>query len=508
MLTELTVSQLAIRRCTDPRSLFCLIGVATRIATRLGLHRDTAQFGVSPFDTEMRRRLWWQIVVYDKRMAEVTGSAITALSASGGDCRLPLNVNDTDLDTRAKTPPAPYHGPTEMVFALTRIEMSVAASPIAAVRPNTSAPPTGDKPRVQFSPTPSSPDLVTHAANSNLPQDLEGYCNYIESVYLKQCDPKIPLHFFTLMMTRQALCKLRVIDFMRRGISSDTLEQADRDALAETAIRAIEYDNELLLSDSIAGFSWYMHMHFPFPAYVLLLSELRSRNTGDLCARAWDVMLRNHECRGLMPLLRSPMHITFGAMFVKAWDAREAAEAELGNHLETPRLVTVLRQQMARANPKRVAAAAAGGGPAGGGDHLLGGYGQQPGADPAPTSGAGAGAGAPHAAVGMASSSAGYAGAKAVATEVPPMGDEAMGGGGGQGAGMSLHDSNMMFGGFGGGPDAFLGGGGSPMVDADFGQMDWSHYMLQFNFPGGGYGGVGGGWPVPPAAHPPGGPGT
>lgn len=489
MLAELTMQQLAVRQHTDPRSLFCLLGIAARIATRIGLHRDAAQFGVSPFDTEMRRRLWWQIVVFDKRIAEITGSTTTALSASGGDCRFPLNINDTDLDTHAKTPPASYHGPTEMLFSLTRIEMTVAAVP-NSVRPQSTAP-MGEKPRVHYSPSPSSPDLVTHMANSNLPQDLSGYCNYIEAVYLKQCDPKIPLHFFTLLMTRQALCKLRVIDFMRRGVSTETLEQPDRDALFADAMRAVEYDNQLLSTDSVAGFSWYMHMHVPFPAYMFLLTELRSRNTGDMCARAWDVMLENHERRGMMRTLRNPMHVTFGTMFIKAWDAREAAEAALGNQLQTPKLVTMLKQHMARINPKR------GAGPKEGGQegfpsHAGGpqGYGQQPGAGSAPMSGAG-----PQV-VGMSA----YAGGKAV-SEGSPMGSEIMGG---QAAGMALDDNGMIFGGYGG-ADAFLAGGVSPVPDADFGQMDWSHY-IPFNFGGGGYGGVGGGWPVHPWIHPPGGP--
>jgi hypothetical protein len=44
-----------------------LTGLAIRIAHSLGLHRDGTNFDVSPFDTEMRRRCWWQICVLDVR---------------------------------------------------------------------------------------------------------------------------------------------------------------------------------------------------------------------------------------------------------------------------------------------------------------------------------------------------------------------------------------------------------------------------------------------------------
>jgi hypothetical protein len=460
----------------------------------------------------MRRRLWWQIVVFDKRLAEITGSSITALSSCGGDCRLPLNINDTDLNTHAKSAPPSYQAPTEMLFALTRIEMTVAAAP-TGVRPPTTAP-MGEKPRVHYSPSPSSPDLVTHVANVNLPRDLDGYCNYIETVYLKQCDPKIPLHLFTLLMTRQALCKLRVIDFMCRGISTDTLEQQQRDALFTDVMHTIEYDNELLSNDMISGFSWYMLMHFPFPAYMFLLSELRARKTGEMCDRAWDVMLENHERRGLSRNLRSPMHITFGNMFLKAWDAREAAEAALGNQLQSPKLVNMLRQHMSKINPRKGQGSSGGGGGGGGpgpreggsGSASMGaggaqqGYGQQP--VPGSVSGSASSASP---GVGM---DGGYAGGKAMPEA--SMAPDAMGGG----AGMSMNDSGLMFGGGFDSANPFLGGGGGgggPMADADFGQMDWSHYMLPFqftNYNSGGYGGVGGGWNVPPPGHQPHGPGT
>jgi hypothetical protein len=48
-----------VRRHDDTRFVWSLTGLALRIAQSLGLHRDGTKFGLSPFDTEMRRRLWW-----------------------------------------------------------------------------------------------------------------------------------------------------------------------------------------------------------------------------------------------------------------------------------------------------------------------------------------------------------------------------------------------------------------------------------------------------------------
>ena len=49
------------RRQSDNRSVWTLTGLLLRMGHSLGVHRDGVQFGLSPFDTEMRRRLWWQI---------------------------------------------------------------------------------------------------------------------------------------------------------------------------------------------------------------------------------------------------------------------------------------------------------------------------------------------------------------------------------------------------------------------------------------------------------------
>jgi hypothetical protein len=341
--------QLSARPFVDPRSLYTLLGLAFRIATRLNLHRDGIDSNMPPFEVEQRRRLWWQIVVFDKRIAEITGSAMTILSSGATTTRLPLNINDSDLNIQAKVPPASYAGPTEMTFALTRIELTVAACP-DSVRQSVSTPGGGpiQKPMVHYdNHSPSSTDVISHVTNQHLPNDLAAFCAYMENVYLKQCDTKVPLQYFTILMTRQNLCKLRIIDFLCRSANSDNISQAERDSYFLEALRMIEYDNLLQSAESIKGFRWYTYAHFPLPGYLCLVSELRHRTTGELCERAWDVMIENHERRGLLRRLnRNPLHIAFGRYLVKAWDAREAAELQNGRILETPQVVQLLRNAL------------------------------------------------------------------------------------------------------------------------------------------------------------------
>ncbi|KAJ5088778.1 hypothetical protein N7456_012394 [Penicillium angulare] len=332
---------LSIGSYVDPRSLFCLIGIAVRVATRLGLHRDGAQFGLSPFETEQRRRIWWQLAILDKRMAEMTGSAITALSSSKTDCRLPLNVNDTDLHKQSKEPPMPSAGPTEMLFCLTRVELLIAAAP-SSMRPD----PSISRDRYNNGgPAAASSNYASHKKSSQPSfHGLDDYCSYIESTYLKHCDPKIPIQHFTLMTGRVSLYKLRVVDFMCRGISTSEMSDKDRDELSLVAIQMIECDDVIYKTESLRGYRWYTHYQAPMPAFVFLMNELRQRTTGPLCERAWRAICSNHQNRGLDRNLRSPMHTVFGQAMLKAWDAREKAELQKGKILETPDLITLLRR--------------------------------------------------------------------------------------------------------------------------------------------------------------------
>lgn len=309
----------------------------------MGLHRDPAQFGLPPYEVEQRRRLWWTIVGYDRRIGEMTGSTVTALS-TGGDCKLPLNVNDSDLHIDGKELPTPHTGPTEMLFALTRIELAMAVASDSNRDSHKLKPP-------EKSPagTPNDRPVPTiQLVGQDGPgYTLDGYCAHMEGTYLNHCDDKIPLHFFTLTMTRQALCKMRVINYLVRMHNGENLQfrEIERDNLFLQAIQMIEYDNIVQSSESLRPFKWYSMHHFPFPAYMFLVQELRHRVSGPMVERAWEAISKNHDLRGLLNNYHSPMHIVFGNHFVKSWDAHEQAMVSAGKQVRRPRFLGILRER-------------------------------------------------------------------------------------------------------------------------------------------------------------------
>ncbi|KND87894.1 putative transcriptional regulatory protein [Tolypocladium ophioglossoides CBS 100239] len=345
----------AVRWFVDPRQVFCLIGIAVRIAQRMGLHRDPGGAGLPPFEVEQRRRLWWTIVGYDRRIGEMTGSTVTALS-SGGDCKIPLNVNDSDLHIEGKDMPAPHTGPTEMMFALARTEIAMAVTSNSNRDSFKMNNPDKASPSPQGSGAKTPTPTIRIAGQESLSYTLEGFCAHVEGTYLAQCDPKIPLHLFTLTMTRQNLCKMRLINLLVRMHNPEAvpLKEIERESLFLEATQMIEYDNVVQSSESLQPFKWYSMHHFPFPAYMFLVQELRNRISGAPVERAWEAITANYDLRGLLNNLHSPMHTAFGGIFIKAWDAHAAAQKSSGRQVSPPRFIHALRE---RAEKRRKARA-------------------------------------------------------------------------------------------------------------------------------------------------------
>lgn len=126
--TELMVLQayllflLAVRTVYDSHTFWILTGIAVRISERIGLHRDGEGLGLKPFDVQIRRRVFWQLLPLDGLSGQVCGTGI-AMDAKNWDTKQPLNINDTDIWPGMEEPPAVREGATDMIFCLARTEI-------------------------------------------------------------------------------------------------------------------------------------------------------------------------------------------------------------------------------------------------------------------------------------------------------------------------------------------------------------------------------------------------
>jgi hypothetical protein len=121
---------ICLRRNDDARTIWTLTGLVVRMAQTLGLHRDGGHYDLTPFDIEMRRRLWWQICILDSRASEDHGCDPT-ITEQSFDTQMPLNVDDIDLCPSMASFPEPKlgcnrrHTPTNSVCATRTKDMSL-----------------------------------------------------------------------------------------------------------------------------------------------------------------------------------------------------------------------------------------------------------------------------------------------------------------------------------------------------------------------------------------------
>ncbi|EFE33235.1 C6 transcription factor, putative [Trichophyton benhamiae CBS 112371] len=270
-LQALTLYLLATRHTYEPHTLWLFIGIASRTARAMGLHREASLRGFSVFEQENRRRLWWQILILDSRSAQLSGVAVNPDSYLFWDTRCPLNLNDSDLVPSMRELPAEYDGPTEMLFCRIRFEVGEYMRKLKALEHRHA----------------EDNSAVRLAEESQLIDELE---TRLEERYLKKCDPSIPFHLLALYLGRSSVCQMRLSLHTRQWYSSrgSTLSAAEKDQVFSLGLEIIGYDNLAYSNKALQPYRWHVAMAFPFEALILVLTELLARFEGDLVRLAWE----------------------------------------------------------------------------------------------------------------------------------------------------------------------------------------------------------------------------
>lgn len=306
-----------------------MIGVAIRIAQRIGIHNESMYGRCSALEAEMRRRLWWSLIIFDTRICEISDYKTASLTPTW-DCRVPLNVSDFELQPGIETPPAANNRPTEMLFAVVRSELA------DFVR------------RSAFHLDFTNPLFNTMALRSPTMDEGEQVLaleKTIEEKYLASCNPENPLHFMTIWTMRSYLAKIRLLQHCSQ-YSKTSVEQTDsqRNVGISHALRMVECDTHLMTSPLTKGYLWLVHFHFPFPAYIHLLQNLKSKPVQEHTDHAWEVMSNNYEVR-LMDAKDDefPVLMVFGRIVLEAWAPREEVARQQQTALVPPRIVSSVR---------------------------------------------------------------------------------------------------------------------------------------------------------------------
>ena len=323
----LTVVEQSIREYTEPNSLWILTGIGLRLAQRLGLHRDGSNLGISPFETEIRRRVWWNLVGLDSRTAESCGAGLSS-NPPKGDTKHYLNVNDSDLSPTMSVPPQEHEGATEMIFCKfqSAIGHFLRNSKECALYHITGVP--------------------QQAAQTQSFEELEATC---QNKYLKHCDPSVPLHLFTLLLGRATLMVLRLIVRHPRsfGMTIPNPSTAkEREDMWTICTKILEMYNNTLETESIQQYLWYVNVHFQWHAFVIVTHELCHRTAGDEADKGWLLIERLFDHNpDVLTNKNTGLHKAVLRLVLKAWAARARGLQKAGKQYEVPKFVAILQSQ-------------------------------------------------------------------------------------------------------------------------------------------------------------------
>lgn len=320
-----------------------------RIAHKMGLHRDGETLNLQPFETEMRRRVWWQIIMLDSKYAMTSGFSDTLLPW-GWDTKVPSNVNDTNLFPGA-TELQPREGATEMMFVLLLytvgrffrdhrfpdFEQTVLAGQHAE---------------------PGTPDYITVRASLD---KFSGWVDDLESelIDLEQrfCDPSAgPISAAAANLRPSLIEKVKPMLIPMRELPEWGTEVNNiEDNLFRISL--IHHESNLRSYDALNHLNiiWFIKSHFQLDGFFFLVGQLMRRpQTGSFADRTWYIIDRYYYYHEEFWDMSQKQHVHLGTVVVKAWRRRERALVQAGIMYDVPtcvpRIIDALPQTSSEAS--------------------------------------------------------------------------------------------------------------------------------------------------------------
>lgn len=312
---------ISIRTQIDPHLFWMLTGIAVRIAQRMGLHRDGQGLGISPFDVEMRRRVFWQLLPLDGYAGQVSGTGIS-ISPDSWDTKPPLNINDAQIYPDMTHQPEEQKCASEMIYCLTKTELSNLYTR------------TGVE-------TKDAGGTIQLKASGELETLIDEVESTIETKYLRYCDIINPLHVLVLGSVRSATNAVR----LRNRISplmNHTISDAERKQLCILAHKILDTDCTLHSSPLLRRFRWKIKAVFLWDALMCILTSLAKlgffppTELNSTWSKVADVYSNHAEILDA----KTGFHAAVGKLTLQAWAANPPSDAT-----REPDFVTTLRSR-------------------------------------------------------------------------------------------------------------------------------------------------------------------
>ncbi|KAM0335445.1 hypothetical protein ACHAQA_000491 [Verticillium albo-atrum] len=295
-LQAFTIYVAVIRSHGASKPSWALLALLIRLAQGQGLHRDGAQPpNLTPFEIELRRRLWWMLIVLDVRAAEDRGTEVIILRGSY-DTHMVININDDDFGPDTLVHLTDRSGPTEMSFGRAT---AMASGTLGTIK---------HPPLQHLNPDLNDPDSLASvpgpppgtAPASQTEEAIVRQAQRLEALFLTPPPaPSLPIDAHpaagpAAITIRVIILKLWLClqyPFQQRPASlTPPRLRVPRPTMLRTAISVLELVRHARYDPQAARFRWWYDSYPQWHPLAVALAELCAQTEGELVERAWTVV--------------------------------------------------------------------------------------------------------------------------------------------------------------------------------------------------------------------------
>ncbi|OAG10524.1 uncharacterized protein CC84DRAFT_1237333 [Paraphaeosphaeria sporulosa] len=292
---------LAMRDRTRPSAIYPLMGIATRVAERMGLHRDGTTFGLSALRSEERRRIWWALQFMELATARLVGTLSLTIFATW-DTKTPSNLEDDDFNPATEVMPVERKGLTSISPCLWRY--SILQRRRDLLGKNNS----GDLSWML------SPHLSLVEKDAKI-DELE---DILADKFLRHCELVNPLHIHIQIGIRQ------FVFAARSNVRQPTLVNAKISELLPHSNNPnyswVQMGEFHLVPDTILSVLWHRTLRQTNESVVYIILEAHQRSGEPDVATLWDLIRRVYENHpDLMTAVTRPEVDFLARITVAAW---------------------------------------------------------------------------------------------------------------------------------------------------------------------------------------------
>ncbi|KAK7911102.1 hypothetical protein PG985_013583 [Apiospora marii] len=333
-LTAIFLHIVSIGTRVKPETLHTMLGPVIRLATRLGIYRESIIEKYDVVEAEMCRRLWWAIVKFDHRICEIVCYQSTPLVLAW-DCKTPSNIPDSELVPGMQTATSTKPASSEALFC------ALCAEFYNTVRQQ--------KPDLGFPLLKSGPKVGSMIAS------LVTLESMAETKYFSAYDDEDPLQFLTRWCFRYsvALAKISSLYLRPPREPSGTRSEADLGELFQYARDAIEASTRMMGHLPIRRYLWMSGYWPPGVAWMTLLRDMKRHPEKDHVQDLWNELSENradlwnelsenravrqdyHQCMGLIDRsIKALSHVV-----LETWRANDEFSQSQGRKLRAPPMI-------------------------------------------------------------------------------------------------------------------------------------------------------------------------